>query len=376
VTRPKPRILSVLEVYGQLSETYVQTEIRALAPDYDIEIVALNHPVTKDAEARPFRVLADPAEILEAVQAYRPDVLHSHWLFNAALLLRLARASGTPFTLRAHSFDAMIPRWLGLRARLAGRYRGTLRTPRHLLRIAPILNDELCLGVLAFPYTRPLLERVGVRGDKIRDCFPVVDFARFHDRSPNGDGVLNVGAITPKKRMTDFVELAASLPGMPFDLHPLPTGHGEPIEADLRERNRRRGNPVAIRAPVAHADMPAVYKRHRWLVYTASRRYDTVGWPLALAEAMAAGTGVCMVALRPDLEQYLGGAGFTYRSVAEAREILRRPFPEEMRERAFVQARKSDIALHKHRLTELWAKAGAWPGRAGGLPSPVGSPTG
>lgn len=356
MSAPRKRVLYVLEVYGQLSETYVEAEIRALAPDHEIGVITRNGPTTPDPEARPFRVLAEPEAILEAARAFRPDVLHSHWLFNAALLGWLSRELGVPFTIRAHSYDAMVPRLLGLRARLQGRYRGTLRTPRHLLRAPPLLNDDRCLGILAFPYSRPLLERVGVRPDKIHDCFPVVDYARFHDRAPNGDRVMNVGAIAPKKKMTDFIDLAATLPGTGFDLYPLPAGRYDRIEAGLHARNRRRRAGVRIHAPVPNARMPAVYKQHRWLVYTASRRFGTVGWPLAVAEAMASGTGVCLPALRPDLEQYLGGAGFTYRSLAEAREILSRPFPEALRERGFEQARKSDIQRHKHLLTDLWAK--------------------
>jgi len=358
MTLRKPRILYVLEVYPQLSETYIQAELRALAPDYDLEIVAWVPHATKDPEALPFRSVSGPDEILEVVRERRPDVLHSHWLFNAPLLHRLARATGTPFTLRAHSFDAMVPGRLSLRARRSGRFRGTLRTPRHLLRLAPFLDDELCLGALILPYTRPLLERVGVRPDKLHDCFPVIDFARFHDRAPNGDGVMNVGALCAKKQMTDFLDLAAALPGTPCDLYPIPTGFGDPADFGLVAENESRGGATTIHEPVPNSRMPAVYKSHRWLVYTGSRRTNTVGWPVAVAEAMAAGTGVCMPALRPDVEQYLGGAGFTYRSIAEAREIVSRPFPEELRERGFEQAKKSDIQRHRHRLTDLWAKAG------------------
>lgn len=356
----RPRVLYVLEIYAQLSETYVQTEIRTLAPDHELGIVCLNPPSVPDPEAHPYTVLPSFEAILEHARAFRPDVLHSHWLFNVERLDRLARALGVPYTVRAHSFDAMVPRLLGLRSRLRGRYRGTLRTPRHLLRAATPVNAEHCLGVLTFPFTRPLLERVGMRPDKLIDCWPVIDYERFHDRSPNGDGVMNVGAIGLKKKMSEFVDVAAGVPGTAFDLFPVSVAFPQ-AEAALRERNRRHGHPVKVHAPVPHAQMPAVYKQHRWLVYTASRRFNTVGWPLSVAEAQASGTGVLMPALRPDLEDYLGGAGYSYRSPAEARDRISRPFPEDLRQRGFEHARRSDIARHKHLLTDLWAKFGPSP---------------
>jgi hypothetical protein len=56
-----------------------------------------------------------------------------------------------------------------------------------------------------------------------------------------------------------------------------------------------------------------------------------------------------------DVGEYLGGAGFTYQSVAEAREIVSKPYPSELRDLGFEVAKRSDIAVHKHVLTDLWA---------------------
>jgi hypothetical protein len=65
-----------------------------------------------------------------------------------------------------------------------------------------------------------------------------------------------------------------------------------------------------------------------------------------------------MPALRPDLAQYVGeGAGVLYDTIDELPAIVSGPVPEEMRERGFEQARKSDIERHKHLLTNLWDAA-------------------
>ena len=100
--------------------------------------------------------------------------------------------------------------------------------------------------------------------------------------------------------------------------------------------------------------MPGVYKRQRWLVYTASMADGTVGWPVAVAEAQAAGVGVCMPDLRPDLRQYVGPDAILYQSIEEVVSAVRSPVPEDVRERGFEQARKSDIRSHLHLLTDRW----------------------
>jgi hypothetical protein len=64
-----------------------------------------------------------------------------------------------------------------------------------------------------------------------------------------------------------------------------------------------------------------------------------------------------MANVRADLRDYVGDAGFLYDTQAEARRIVTGPFPEDMRQRGFELARRSDIAGHKGRLTDLWQRA-------------------
>ena len=82
----------------------------------------------------------------------------------------------------------------------------------------------------------------------------------------------------------------------------------------------------------------------------------SVGWPMSVAEAQASGVGVCMANIRPDLKEYVGGAGFLFNSVSEALEIITNPYPEEMRQKGFEQAKKSNIFEHRARLFELWQR--------------------
>ena len=87
--------------------------------------------------------------------------------------------------------------------------------------------------------------------------------------------------------------------------------------AELQEFATERRSPVHFIPPKELEDMPAEYKKHRWLVYTAAAS-GNVGWPLAIAEAQASGVGVCMANIRPDLPKYVGRAGFLYDSLDES----------------------------------------------------------
>jgi hypothetical protein len=170
---------------------------------------------------------------------------------------------------------------------------------------------------------------------------------------------MSVGASLYRKNAEDFMRLAAATPNTQFDLYP--SGHGVD---ELESLNAALGYPINIVPPVEPEDMPAEYKKHRWLVLTESREVGTRGWPVSVAEAQASGVGVCVSNTRPDLREYVGSAGFLYDSIGEVASIISKPFPEEMRRLGFIQAKKSDIFEHKRILTDLWAKAVGCPSRS------------
>jgi hypothetical protein len=65
----------------------------------------------------------------------------------------------------------------------------------------------------------------------------VANFDMFHDRSPNGEAIMNTGAAIPKKRMEDFITLAKEHPQLEFNLYAMGYDVGQ-----LRTVNRRPGD--------------------------------------------------------------------------------------------------------------------------------------
>ena len=331
----RPRVMVLVREFPQISQTYIKNEVETLARDHEVAVVSTGPANVAEPEHLPFRIIRQYDALVQAVREFKPQVLHCHYMLMVNLTARLAEACGLRFTVRTHSFDIMEtagnyqkPEWQTARARV---------------------QSELCLGVLAFPFLRPALLQFGVPPEKLVDVPPVVDFQRFHDRGPNGRAIMNMGAVRPKKKMEDFVELSRMLPGREFNLYAM----GYSVD-QLKAYSEARGGPLNFIPPVPHARMPAEYKRHEWLVYTAHSDIRSVGWPMAVAEAQAAGVGVCLAGIRPDMREYVGEPGHLFTDLESVRELISAPPSAAAREAGFEQARKSDIRTNLHKLTDRW----------------------
>ncbi len=328
-----PRVLYLVQEYPQISETYIKVEIERVAQRYEVAVAATRKANFPYENHFPYEILKDTgaAALAELVRKHRPDIIHGHYYHLAPMLLLLAREAGTFFTVRTHSFDVLSPKILARKD------------------VAAAINDPACRGALCFPFAKDLLRGAGVAAGKIVPCWPVADIPMFRDRGPNGPDVMNVGATLPKKAMNLFVDFAKGIPGARFNLYAL--GYNV---ADIEAYAQKIGSPLKVVYPMQPERMPAEYKKHRWMVYTASREIATVGWPLAVAEAQASGVGVLIQNIRPDLKEYVGEAGYVFDDVEDVRRIIAGPFPEEKREAGFAHAEKSNIDNHIGLLFDLW----------------------
>lgn len=355
----RPRAMVVLRQEVDASQPCVANEVAALER---------SHPILLRTRKRDSRRAAELERLACDAHEFGAQVLHAHYLGELPFIARLAEKTGLPFTVRTHSSDttALHPRSWMLRLRQLVQMEAPLERRPEFVHIVRAARSERCLGVLALPCARPWLVRAGIPERRIVDCFPALRFATFHDRSPNGDGIMNVGRGGSRKARPDFLRLAKDMPEARFTIYA-----GGRTRARLERRNAELGAGAEIRARLKGEAMLREYKKHRWLVYTGDSDLPAIGWPIAIAEAQAAGVGVCMPRLRPDLAEYVGeGAGVLYDTIDELPAIVAGSVPEEMRERGFEQARKSDIEGHLHRLTELWQRALSSPGALRADPTP------
>jgi hypothetical protein len=330
----RTKVAVLLFHYPKISETYIRCEIQTLRQSHDV--LVLSQHQAKDTYSNPgeYRTSKDNKKILEWVEKFKPQVLHGHWLMTLEWIHEIAKKSGIPYTIRTHSFDVIKP------------------TVEELAKLAPLVRDPLCLGILGFPFLREKMVRAGFPNEKLVDAFPVANIPLFRNREPNGERVMNVGACLPKKKMEDFLLLGKLVPERGFDLYAMSYEQDE-----MKAKAAAMQSPITFINQMEPDDMPAEYKKHQWLVYTGCFDMKTVGWPLAVAEAQASGVGVCIANMRPDLKEYVGEAGYLYNSIEELKEIVSKPFSPEKRELGFKLAERSNFTERVSELTALWDKA-------------------
>lgn len=378
-TGRKPRVLYFIVRYPNFSETYMHEEMRTVRDEFDLGIVTYKVSDHPRRNPFPYEVIdyddtclvygkfdkidqefqsAAQQEFLQKVGAvierFRPDVLHAHYFGLGLLLEQLARRHQVPFTIRTHSMDVLS------------------EPPAKLAALCAAANSPWCLRVLAFPTFRQQLIGIGLHPDKVVACWPAVAVKRFlrPERRPPTGRVMCVGPAIKKKAHSEFVDLAWRMrrSGLTFDLY----ARGMELE-NTRAYNARSRNVVNV-TYADPEDMPEVYPRYDWLVYPSDTKINKVGLPTAIAEAQAAGLGVCWQELpgrREEQLDFLGGAGFLFRSIKEVPAILGRPYPEEMRLRGLENARKCDIEEHKGLLTDAWRRWLMRPAASGSTQSPL-----
>lgn len=341
----KRRVVYLLFHYPSITEAYIESEIRAVSHEYEVLVIAIDRDpkgITLYNQHSSFKMIHGEDQIETEIKNFNPHVVHAHRLFMLPRMLSLCGKLGLPFTVRSHAHDA-IPS-------------NDPRVADWMQRASSVLKEasstNLCRGILAFPFTRQNLESWGVNSSKIFDCYPVIDFQRFYSNSPNGDAVVNSGSYMPKKNMEDFLELGKRMSGRKFRLYAV-SSRMYAIEI-LRAKNQALGNPVQIMDPVQPENMPSEWKQAQWMVYTADRILANVGWPVSIAEAQAAGVGVCMANIRPDLSSYVGDAGYLYDSLEQVEKIISVPFDNDRRLLGYEQAKKSDVFQHRRILLDLW----------------------
>ena len=365
----RPRILYFLVQYPTFSETYMHEELRAVREFCDVSVIT--YSVARDPRRAPYPydVIKLKGECLQfgdftridpefnapeqqeflrgvcaALEAFKPDLVHAHWFGVALLLRKLAERYRIPFTMRTHSQDTLN------------------EPPAKIAALVSAVNSPWCRGLVVFPAFKPLMIAAGVRADKVTTCWPTINYARFHrpeKRAPTRR-VMCSGPAILKKAHNEFVDLAAMMRGSGlgpnFTFHLYARG---PSLGITRKHNERAGNPVEIRY-VDPDEMPKIWPNYDWLVYPGDLQINKVGLPVSIAEAQAAGVGVCwqeMPNRREEQLEFLGGAGFIFRSIAEVPALLAQPYPEEMRLRGIENARKCDLARTWEVLARVWGEA-------------------
>jgi glycosyltransferase involved in cell wall biosynthesis len=329
----KKRVLVLVDEYPQISQTYIKNELDVLYKDYDVEIVSRQPGNYPFRSRQPHIVLTqnNAPNVMSYLKRFAPDVIHAHYAIMIPTALQFAEILKVPFTIRAHSFDVIRPE------------------TRAQIHWGKLGQHPLFKGIVVFPFVARSLIDAGLPEEKVVSCPPIVDVQRFRNLDPNGEHVMNVGAAIPKKNVEDFIKLSTLVPSREFNYYGM--GYKNKHYIDLNAQTNGRVNFISAVEP---EEMPPEYKKHSWLVYTASHALNAVGWPMALIEAQASGVGVCVQNIRPDIKDFVGDTGHLFEKPEDIADTLQSRPSDKDRKRAYEWAEQYDYRAHMHKLTDLW----------------------
>lgn len=338
----RPRVLIAVHNYPLPSETYIETERRFIESVADTHVVSRRYAGPEPTpEHGPFTFGSSPREIRRVLRRWQPDVVHTHWTMAAPWAVEIARKADVPWTLRTHSFDVLA------------------RPFEEQQQVAALANESDCLGVLGLPFAGPVLERAGLRPEKFVETRPVVDVGRFRSVVPSGDTVLSFGALQERKAVAAaaFARLSRLAPDVTLAHYPMGHGTRAELRSTLQGICADVGGRLEIRDWVPHRGMPEVYAECRWFVYPGTMD-NGFGWPVGVAEAWAAGVGVCVQDIRPDIADYVGDAAIVFSDVADLPDVISGAPDPAMLAAGRRRAEEMDIGVHGPALLDLWAAGG------------------
>ena len=291
-----PRVLYVVWHYPQLSETYIEGEIRCLRRQ-GVEIAVWREvgPVSPyEAQVPVF-----DGDLATCVREFQPDVLHVHWLGFALARGEELAALGVPVTLRMHGFDV----------NAAG--------------FRQLLTADWLHRVYAYPHQLGLLDAPDARACGLPAAFDTSYFHPAAEKDPRL--VVRAAASLPSKQLGLFFEVAKRLPSHRFVFCGVTCNEWEHYPEELRRMAAAIDSPVELRFDVPREEMAALIGRAGIFLHTVHPPREApgtpIGMPISIAEAMATGAYV-LVRDEPALVDYVGDAGAVYRDAAHAAELI------------------------------------------------------
>jgi Glycosyl transferase family 2 len=292
----KPRVLYVLWQYPQLSETYIEGEIRCMLRwGADVEVWREKKPQSPYTPSVPVH----DGSLADAVRCVQPDVIHVHWLGYVTQREELLGKLGVPVTLRLHGFDT---------------------TPEDC---RAILEKPWILAVYGFPLHVEAVNREHPRLRAVPAAFDSTLFRPFAEKDRRL--VLRTCAALPSKDIPLFFEVANRLPEYRFVLSAVTCTHGENYADMLRDLRRQMNSPCELMFDVQHEDLVPLVEQAGIYLHTVkppgTEHATPIGMPVSIAEAMATGAHVLVRDL-PELGAYVAEAGTIYRDADHAAAII------------------------------------------------------
>lgn len=256
--------------------------------------------------------------LAEAVAAFKPDLVHAHWLGVGMRSARVLDTLDVPLTVRGHSLEF---------------------SPDLARRVA---SRPSVSCVWLYPHFVDLVGSVKVA--PLTCCY---DERRFYPSVHSiPRSVIRMGPARPGKGIDEFLEIARRCPSVPFTLV-IASRDQEPLAVDLSHPAN-----VMVLFNLQYDEMARVTREASICLRGHDPNSHSYGMPVSIAESMACGAHV-IARKDPAAESYIGDAGTLYDSVDGAVNAIQKAlaWPEEIwwqaRERSVARAQRfrSDVVL-------------------------------
>jgi len=290
------RVLYVVWHYPQLSETYIEAEIRTMLRNgVHVEVWCESHAASPYPSV--VRVHTESPE--EAIALCKPDLIHVHWMNFCMAKHKLLETLNIPVTLKVHSFDV---------------------TPQALRRV---LNMPWINHVYAFPSQ---VERLGEDHPKLVPVPAAFDPMRLGPKlQKDRRMVLRTGAALPSKDVEIMFDLADMLPQFNFVYAGVTCNGFEDYVDELKKIATEKKTRLQVLFDVDHDRMSRMMEDAGIYLHTArlpGQKYHTpLGMPISVAEAMATGSYV-VIRDCPEFSCYVGDAGGFYNNLEQAASLI------------------------------------------------------
>lgn len=318
----RPKVLYSISHYPQLSETYIESEIRCMQR-WGVHVEVWR--AANGSSTYPVHVTIHDGTLDEAIAACRPDVIHLHWLSFAKDKIRALSQSGLPITLRLHGFDV---------------------TPEGMVNY---LANESVTAVYAFPNQ---IARLGISDPRLKSTPAGFDSTLFLPaKNKDRKLVVRTAAGIPSKDLPFFLEAARRLPDFRFVLAVVTCYKKEPYIKELLAIHESMGSPAEILIDLPREEIAKLVGEAGIYVHTLippeAPGGTPVGQPISIAESMATGC-LCLVREIPEFLDYTGHLGDSYADLEDLVEKIRATTVWSDQEWREVQRQASDHAFRHH----------------------------
>ncbi|OYT85599.1 MAG: glycosyl transferase [Burkholderiales bacterium PBB6] len=305
----RPKVLIFRSDYLPVSETFVSDHLRTLKR-YEPLVVCqrdmpvnhrTSHPVLQVGQGRIGRRLFENfgwAPALSAlIKREKPELVHAHFLTDAAKLLPFMAGNDLPFIVTAHGFDATtydehlakFPDG----ERLLRRRQKLIERVDKILCVSQFIKDEMVAR--GYPEKKLVVSHLGID----LSAFPEVKQATSARK-----GVLAVGRLVEKKGTHLLIAAWAKLPEKLREAHPLLLIGDGPLRASLEQQAKELGVTPTFLGSQARSEVMAQLSQAAIFCLPSIRALtgDAEGMPIAIMEALAAATPVCIFDDQPMAE--------------------------------------------------------------------------